>query len=375
MPSGAPTPPNARGRSGVASGDAGAVADVLFKSSLAMHSRRAAANSAADGAGAASIPAASTAASGWVSVEEWTKRAAALRRDAEAMLSGFPNRGQGRSAAAAAATASSAAANTAGESAVSKGGPWLYRYLLYEPVSLSRLAPNAPLSGRLGGSSLAEAADAGALWTATFGVGASDGGGGGGPSSSPSTVSVSVRLFPDVAPATISYVKAALGALLKGGHSTACAVREVPGAPAVAASAEKATSGSVVLSLAGSADVPPAELEKARIEQTRLVHERAGLISVLLPMAGVDVPRPARGACASAPPTTASTVKEGGAPADAAGALAVSFGAAAPFGARGVVVGRVIDGEHALKQLVDARSAAATLSLLEWRPTEVVGRS
>ena len=267
-------------------------------------------------------------------VEAWRVRAKALRAEAESMLSCRPNRngksGEGKSG---------------GGAAAGLGQEWVYRYLLFEPLTVSTSASGAH-SCVLAGSAAPLAAAEGALYTATFGE------------VSGSTTTLDVRLFPSIAPKSVSLLHNALSRMLGGG--------------AAAAGAEVSVSGPsneplLTLALPAGGAVAGAKTpeEVAVKEAGKLQPERAGLLCLLLPVKRSSL---GKGQADGGATPTGGFAQAGAATSGAS--LVVSVGATRPEcgpSSSLVVVGRILDGGEALKQLL---TPGAAIRLMHWKTSD-----
>ena len=349
MPSDVPTPPReSRRASGGGGGGVGGVGGVpTRRSSLGDGAKAGARAVGADGGGKAG---------GGMAVETWRVRAAALRQEAEAMLSGLPNREAKGGGGGGAGGGSGAGGGTGGKN-------WIYSYVLYETLTLKDEGGGGSAGGaggkhirRLAGNAASEAAESNALWTMTLGIQGSG------------EAALHVRLFTEVAPASVAHLQASLAAVLTPTSVGSTLVNgEV--APktfepvcswqsADAESADAETSVRLPLECIAAAVKPAkAAAEAMANEATRLRHERTGLLSLLSPYSA----------------GAADPIPTGGRNPSASSALGISLGATPPFGPRGAVIGRIIDGEAALQQLLASAPQNAPLQLLRWRPTPEAG--
>ena len=184
MPSEVPTPPKPQTPAGGAAAAPGAASAVK-------PSRLAWGPAEAGTAKSTTQPPSGTSTAAAGGVEAWRVRSAALRAEAEAMLSGMPDRARKPTA---------PGSDTDDKASSDTNVAWVYRYLLYEPllVSTGTAGNNYAHTRRLAGSAAAEAVNEDAIYEATFGndVGA--------------PVSLIVRLFPSVAPKSVTVVHSAL---------------------------------------------------------------------------------------------------------------------------------------------------------------------
>lgn len=232
---------------------------------------------AGGGGGGAPLPFGHDApASGTVAFDVWKVKARALRNDADQLLAAFPRRKNGGK-------------HDPKETEKS----WVYRYLVIdEPLQL----------GRSGGLEIAgarglAAADAGALFTATFGVaGAPD-----------AKANVRLRLFVELAPKWIAFLAKALGTATAAEAAAADWAADCPLAIGVSDGAACPHLAYLQLKTTPTMEKPADEdaAEMAtEVERLReLPHERGGLLSFAPPRdeqpaalgfsLGTEVPTPA----------------------------------------------------------------------------------
>ena len=254
---------------------------------------------AGGGGGGAPLPFGHDApASGTVAFDEWKVKARALRNDADQLLAAFPRRKNGGK-------------HDPKETEKS----WVYRYLVIdEPLQL----------GRSGGLEIAgarglAAADAGALFTATFGLaGAPD-----------AEANVRLRLFVELAPKWIAFLAKALG--------TATA--------AEAAAADWAADCPLYLPLKTTTTMEKpadAETEEMATERGRRKEEMATEVERLR-----ELPHERGGLLSFAPPRDEQPA-----------ALGFSLGTEVPTPASRpaemVVLGRLLDGQKELAHLAES---------------------
>lgn len=330
MPSDVPTPPVASVKRD------GPFGRVSLSSSLAGSGRRAgegpaAATGGSGGGGEGALP---SSGGGTLTVESWRVRSAALRAEAEAMLSGIPNR---RSPSKASSTAS---AGTTSPGATPRGATWMYKYLLYEPLTVSIGADGAH-ECRLAGTAASEALASGDLYSATL-------------DSEGASATLTIRLFSSVAPSAVALLHVAIEDTLREQPSGAVCAGPAP------------STGGAILTVGLARAVPTdksikdavASDEECVKEAGRLPHERAGLLCLLLGAADTPPPMPT-GAAATAAAARKPT-------------LAVCLGASPPdlkaYGASLCIpVGRLIDGVGDVRELLDA--APGPPRLLRWQKT------
>ena len=267
-------------------------------------------------------------------LERWRVRSSALRGEAEAMLAVLPHRQTKRT--------------PAGDAAGGEGS-WVYRYLLYEPVGVVGAGGADGDTFELLGTAREEAAKAGALWSIAMRLASPTSRQGSAAGRGHGHGHVHLRLFTEVAPGCIAHVHAAMRAVC----ATADARASLRGVTMVGGTTQRTADAAVVIPLPAPPATPTGSdagsvTAAAATERGRVPHARQGLVCFRPPAAA------------------------GGGD---GGELAFSLGPAGPTGDGWLVIGRIVDGEHALVRLIGSDSGgapgAAALSVARWQPTEL----